>query len=532
MAENGVLPNKAWTNWYRSRASMGQPSMGVSEPSLSSGIMGRAESGNPRWGGSEPTGDYPIDKVISGSSKVSDNEFQSFMDDMFRNSEKPPTPTQPSNIKPGYEYDGTSYWRKYQTGVDSPVGVVTRSTSTGTYIKVEPTEALSMSVAKTGAPRMELGNVETLSKSPEVLPARSYNPAMAVGAIATTAGALQPQPSLAYSQAGSQPSNLTMPSDLPQPSIATPMPQTIVVSDNLRELATRVGLETQQIEGYQEAGQLAFDVAIEALATKSIDEAKEIVGKVISEYDTTEVPMQVGKIDAATQAAIDVIADAADIPKSDVQTAIDTSTTTQLVVGMLTKVKDMTGFDIEDLTDRLNQVRQQAQTKAQAQTKTQALTQTAVATQAFIGTDTTGDISSQYPNDWQPDNNKPPEGRQPPIKPSNDKEAKKELIAQLANKQGVISWKQGWNYRTIYPPYGKRDQINSRQPLPGIPIVSGKNSPELSLRTSIDKPFIVNRDMGVQDVTITKHKGKKPQIHFKRDRYQRTNNTNYQSLSM
>ena len=110
--------------------------------------------------------------------------------------------------------------------------------------------------------------------------------------------------------------------------------------------------------------------------------------------------------------------------------------------------------------------------------------------------------------------------------PGGKKLTKEELEASVA-------WKQGFIYKLIYPPYGKKNIINTREPIPGVKYHTGPESAYRSL-TQIKKgelPPIIRRDMGIMDIEITAGhttlggRKTKPKIKFRQDKRQATKTT-------
>lgn len=97
---------------------------------------------------------------------------------------------------------------------------------------------------------------------------------------------------------------------------------------------------------------------------------------------------------------------------------------------------------------------------------------------------------------------------------------------KLTKKQweGIIAWKQGFMYKMIYSPYGKKNIVNSRKPLAGVKYFSGAGSAAKSIIAKGGVvPKVLLRDMGIMDIRfVTPKGGRKPKIHFKRDIKQRT----------
>ena len=91
-------------------------------------------------------------------------------------------------------------------------------------------------------------------------------------------------------------------------------------------------------------------------------------------------------------------------------------------------------------------------------------------------------------------------------------------------KLGSVGWKQGWCYKVIYPPYGKKNIINSRRPLAGIKYHTDIKSAYKSIvRIKGPLPPVITRDMGIMDIKITSQKAKgSPKIEFVADPKQMT----------
>ncbi len=101
-------------------------------------------------------------------------------------------------------------------------------------------------------------------------------------------------------------------------------------------------------------------------------------------------------------------------------------------------------------------------------------------------------------------------------------------VSQLTEEQrkGSVAWKQGWCYKLIYPPYGKVNIINSKEPFPGMVIHTGVQSAFRSLQARGGKlPPTIKRDMGIMDIHITTGTGNRPNMSYKLDKHQRTNLT-------
>jgi hypothetical protein len=88
-----------------------------------------------------------------------------------------------------------------------------------------------------------------------------------------------------------------------------------------------------------------------------------------------------------------------------------------------------------------------------------------------------------------------------------------------------VAWRQGIMYKLIYPPYGKKDIINSRIPFQNMTIHTGaKSAFDTLTKMGGYLPPLIKRDMGIMDITIVtvKGRGSKPKMKFKRDSYQST----------
>ena len=97
---------------------------------------------------------------------------------------------------------------------------------------------------------------------------------------------------------------------------------------------------------------------------------------------------------------------------------------------------------------------------------------------------------------------------------------------QLSEKEriGSVAWRQGMWYILIYPPYGQKEIIYSKEPFPGIKMSKGEGSAYRSIgqpKKGILPPLI-QRDMGVVDVRIKTPKKGKPKISFTADPKQQT----------
>ena len=99
--------------------------------------------------------------------------------------------------------------------------------------------------------------------------------------------------------------------------------------------------------------------------------------------------------------------------------------------------------------------------------------------------------------------------------------------------EASVAWKQGFMYKLIYPPYGKKNIINTREPIKGVKYHTGPESAYRSL-TQIKKgelPPVIKRDMGIMDIEITRGgtslsgKKGKPKMTFRQDKKQATKTT-------
>lgn len=101
---------------------------------------------------------------------------------------------------------------------------------------------------------------------------------------------------------------------------------------------------------------------------------------------------------------------------------------------------------------------------------------------------------------------------------TNISPAVSEKFAALTPEQleGAVAWKQGWNYRMRYPPYGQEDEINSRSPLAGVQYHDGPHSAYESLVVSGgDIPRDLLWTMGIVTTGIDKTPlGTKPQLRY------------------
>lgn len=82
-------------------------------------------------------------------------------------------------------------------------------------------------------------------------------------------------------------------------------------------------------------------------------------------------------------------------------------------------------------------------------------------------------------------------------------------------------------YKAIYHPYGKHDEINTRQAIDGVPYLRDVGSAAKSAIVRGIPPEVINRDMGIVDIRIESKVDKKsgkaiPIMTFTPDRYQMT----------
>lgn len=125
------------------------------------------------------------------------------------------------------------------------------------------------------------------------------------------------------------------------------------------------------------------------------------------------------------------------------------------------------------------------------------------------------------PEPYEPIPPRPPRGgridlpKEPPPPPiittmlDNASPAKRKKLLK-----GMVTWKQGFGWWTIYPPYGAKDRFFTRKPIKGIKQVSGAGSAYKTI-TKLGQyvPRTIKHDLGIMDIEITKGKG----IKFKRD---------------
>ena len=96
-----------------------------------------------------------------------------------------------------------------------------------------------------------------------------------------------------------------------------------------------------------------------------------------------------------------------------------------------------------------------------------------------------------------------------------------------------VAWKQGFIYKLLYPPYGQKNIINTREPIPGVKYHAGPQSAARSLVQLYkgELPPRILRDMGIMDVEITRGYTTlggtrvKPKIKFRQDKKQITDTT-------
>jgi len=86
---------------------------------------------------------------------------------------------------------------------------------------------------------------------------------------------------------------------------------------------------------------------------------------------------------------------------------------------------------------------------------------------------------------------------------------------------GSFTWRQGFIWWTIHPPYrGRKDMFPSREPPPGATVVKGPGSAYKTItKLGVNVPKEVLIDLGIQDIRITKHGGG---IQYRRDIKQKT----------
>lgn len=116
----------------------------------------------------------------------------------------------------------------------------------------------------------------------------------------------------------------------------------------------------------------------------------------------------------------------------------------------------------------------------------------------------------------------PPKELPPPTPPRMGllkgelKEAKRKKFPM-----GSFTWRQGFVWWTIVPPYrGRKDMTPSINPPPGVTVVKGPRSAYKTIqKLGVNVPQAVLLDLGIMDIKISKH-GKK--ISYKRDIKQRT----------
>jgi hypothetical protein len=85
-----------------------------------------------------------------------------------------------------------------------------------------------------------------------------------------------------------------------------------------------------------------------------------------------------------------------------------------------------------------------------------------------------------------------------------------DLIFTPEQKQSMIAWKQGVMYKAIYSPYGKNDIVNSRTPIEGVKYHDGIGSAVESAIAKGMPPEVIQRDMGIMDISIYTKQSKKP----------------------
>jgi hypothetical protein len=86
-------------------------------------------------------------------------------------------------------------------------------------------------------------------------------------------------------------------------------------------------------------------------------------------------------------------------------------------------------------------------------------------------------------------------------------------------KEGAIAWKQGFMYVLWYKPYGQKDVVHTRQPIPGVIYHEGVGSAAKSVIAKYGEiPPHIRRDMGVVDINVFRTKDvNKPRMEFSAD---------------
>jgi hypothetical protein len=118
-----------------------------------------------------------------------------------------------------------------------------------------------------------------------------------------------------------------------------------------------------------------------------------------------------------------------------------------------------------------------------------------------------------------------PTDRIPPprITIKTDKVRYEDLTA--AQLEGAVAWRQGFVYKLIFKPFGQKDVINTKEPIPGVKYHEGLGSAAKSIVvTHGEIPANIKRDMGIVDIDISRAKegGKQPTLKFKPDSKQKT----------
>jgi len=239
----------------------------------------------------------------------------------------------------------------------------------------------------------------------------------------------------------------------------------------------------------------------------------------------------------------------------------------QIMPQIETGTQTITGVQVETKTaEELALAQAQAQTQAQAQAQaqiqeqvqaqediatqeqTQVKAQTETATQIGIKTKTAQEqarteelaqkqelIQSRLETELKPTDTKFKPKLKPPLEiilPILGSDSKELTAKQL---EGSVAWRQGIMYKLIYPPYGRKDIINSRTPFPNMIIHTGAKSAFNTLtKMNGNLPPLIKRDMGIMDITIVtgKSRGSKPKMKFKRDRYQMTDDNTAEFTQM
>jgi len=92
-------------------------------------------------------------------------------------------------------------------------------------------------------------------------------------------------------------------------------------------------------------------------------------------------------------------------------------------------------------------------------------------------------------------------------------------ILKKGDKEGLIAWKQGWNYRVLFAPWSQNDVLNTRKPVEGVEYHEGVRSAYDSIvRRGGYIPPVITRDMGIYTIQIRTPKDqRKPELVFRRD---------------